>query len=151
MYNHAPADYICPFCLFAEGIEDAPVLSRAADIVYHDAEVMAILSIHWWLNNPGHAVVIPRAHYENIYDLPIELSTRIHEVSRSLALAMKKGYGCDGVSTRQHNEPAGNQDVWHYHMHVFPRYVDDGLYGGHKHFIEPDERACYAQKLRPFL
>lgn len=40
---------------------------------------------------------------------------------------MKAAYGCDGVSTRQHNEPAGDQDVWHYHLHVVPRWHGDAL------------------------
>ena len=45
-----------------------------------------------------------------------------------MALTMKVVYSCDGISTRQHNEPAGNQDVWHYHLHVTPRYKDDVFY-----------------------
>jgi diadenosine tetraphosphate (Ap4A) HIT family hydrolase len=42
-------------------------------------------------------------------------------------IAMRHTYGCDGISTRQHNEPAGYQDVWHFHLHVFPRYHGDVL------------------------
>ncbi len=66
---------------------------------------------------------------------------------------MKVAYGCDGVSTRQHNEPAGNQDVWHYHMHVFPRYEGDDLYSQYnkRRRIPPEERAHYADQLRPYL
>ena len=61
---------------------------------------------------------------------------------------MKAAYSCDGVSIRQHNEPAGNQDVWHYHLHVFPRYAGDGLYGSQKELLPEKERAAYAQKLK---
>ena len=64
-------------------------------------------------------------HFENIYDLPIHYALDIHRVARMTALALQRVYSCDGVSTRQHNEPAGNQDVWHYHVHVMPRYKDD--------------------------
>jgi hypothetical protein len=47
---------------------------------------------------------------------------------------MRDAFGCEGISTRQHNGPAGNQDVWHFHLHVFPRYPNDGLCGGKRRF-----------------
>jgi histidine triad (HIT) family protein len=68
-----------------------------------------------------------------------------------IALAMKAVYSCDGVSTRQHNEPAGNQDVWHYHLHVTPRYEDDQFYLTHREFMPVNERAKHAEKLRSYL
>jgi histidine triad (HIT) family protein len=52
----------------------------------------------------------------------------VHDLVREVAIAIRQTYGCKGVSTRQHNEPAGNQDAWRYHVHVFPRYADDQLY-----------------------
>ncbi len=66
---------------------------------------------------------------------------------------MKAAYGCDGVSTRQHNEPAGNQDVWHFHLHVFPRYVDDQLYlrSAERTPTSPPQRLPYAVKLKRAL
>ena len=69
------------------------------------------------------------------------------------AIAFKEAYDCDGVSTRQHNEPAGNQDVWHLHTHVFPRFVGDRLYERHEEttWTTPAERAPYAAKLRAVL
>jgi histidine triad (HIT) family protein len=151
MYNHAPENYLCPFCLFVRKIEDESVLSRPEDLVFQNDAVTAIISAHWWPNNAGHVVVIPNEHYENIYDLPLELAGRIHEVAQKTALAMKKGYLCEGISTRQHNEPAGSQDVWHYHLHVFPRYRGDGLYGSRRRFAEAEERAKYARILRQYL
>jgi len=60
-------------------------------------------------------------------------------------------YKCDGVSTRQHNEPSGNQDVWHYHLHVFPRYKNDNLYKTDRRNSEPEERTEYAEKLREYF
>ncbi len=66
--------------------------------------------------------MVPVEHYENIYDLPPGLGTPIQKAVRDTALAMKAALGCQGISTRQHNEPAGDQDVWHYHVRVFPRY-----------------------------
>jgi histidine triad (HIT) family protein len=66
-------------------------------------------------------------------------------------LALKKAYACDGVSTRQHNEPAGGQDVWHYHLHVFPRFAGDDLYRSGYRETTPDERRPYADRLREAL
>ena len=155
MYNHAPDDYTCPFCLLTRGIDaskSAHVLSRKTDIVYHDdEEVTALIASHQWPNNHGHVLLIPNAHYENIYDLPLYLATRIHELARALALAMKAAYGCDGTSTRQHNEPAGNQDVWHYHLHLFPRYPRDALYTSRRALMPAGKRAAYAARLRAQL
>jgi histidine triad (HIT) family protein len=85
--------------------------------------------------------VIPAAHFENLYDLPDALGADIHRVARRVAIAMKTAYGCAGVSTRQHNESAGNQDVWHYHLHVFPRYPGDDLYGSRGAFLPAHERS----------
>jgi histidine triad (HIT) family protein len=147
MYNHAPDDYVCPFCLLLRNIENVYVSSVETDVFFHNDVVTAFIGSHQWPNNAGSAIVIPDEHFENIYDLPLDLATSIHALARAVALAMKAVYGCDGVSMRQHNEPAGNQDVWHYHLHVFPRYEGDRLYLSHRALMAADERARYAQKL----
>jgi histidine triad (HIT) family protein len=82
---------------------------------------------------------------------PGSLAAEIHETARRIALAMKSAYGCEGISTRQHNEPGGGQDVWHYHLHVFPRYAGDDLYGSAFRETTPAERAAYAEQLRAAL
>jgi histidine triad (HIT) family protein len=151
MYNHAPDDYICPFCLVARRVENEHVLTVAEDIVWQDDVVTAFIGAGQWPNNRGHVIIIPNQHFEHIYDLPLHLATRIHELARAVALAMKAAYACAGVSTRQHNEPAGNQDVWHYHLHVFPRYPQDHLYTTEKARMPPEERAKYARRLGPHL
>ncbi len=147
MYNHAPADYECPFCRLVQGDEG----EASSRIVYRDSAITAFISKHKWPNNPGHVLVVPNQHFENIYDLPLNLGARIHECAQAIALAMKAAYGCDGISTRQHNEPAGNQDVWHYHLHVFPRYWDDQLYTSHREPATREEQVAYARKLRAHL
>ena len=120
MYNHEPPDYNCPFCKVAAGLEDEASYTVASDIVLRTNLVIGFISSHWWPRNPGHVILIPWDHYENIYDLPETCGTEIYRASREIALAMKAAYGCDGISTRQHNEPAGMQEVWHFHLHVFP-------------------------------
>jgi len=54
---------------------------------------------------------------------------------------------------RQHNEPDGGQDVWHFHVHVFPRYKDDKLYQNHdkKRYVDKKDRQQYVNKLKEFL
>ena len=94
---------------------------------------------------------MPNDHVENIYALSRELGADIHETARLIALAMKAAYSCDGVSTRQHNEPAGQQEVWHYHLHVFPRYEGDELYTSPARLTSAEEREPYANALRAAL
>jgi histidine triad (HIT) family protein len=151
MYTHAPSGYRCPFCLIAAGIEDPAVATRQSDVVLRDDLAIAFVAADWRPNNQGHVLVIPAGHVENLYDLTFEVGARIQATVRDIALAMKRAYRCDGVSTVQHNEPAGNQDVWHYHVHVFPRYDGDDLYRSPKRPTTPEERAPYAERLRQAL
>jgi histidine triad (HIT) family protein len=151
MYNHAPEGYVCPFCLLIQGVEGQGVLTVQEDIIYQDDSVTAFVGSHQWPNNPGNVLVAPNQHHENLYDLPLHLAAQLHRVTRVVALAMKEAYRCDGVSTRQHNEPAGNQDVWHYHVHVTPRYVGDDFYRTERALMAPAERAEHARRLRGLL
>jgi histidine triad (HIT) family protein len=152
MFNHAPADYRCPFCAVARGefTDDFP-LSRPEDVIVRTDLATALVCHSTWPNNAGNALVVPNQHFENIYDLSLEYATEIHRLARVLSLAMKSVYGCSGVSTRQHNEPAGNQDVWHFHTHVFPRYTDDDLYKTDRQASAEVERADFAKRLRDYL
>ena len=83
----------------------------------------------------------------------MEYAAAIHGGAQRVALALKAAYGCPGISTRQHNEPGGGQDVWHYHLHVFPRSPDDRLYEliAQRRTTESEERRPYAEKLRAAL
>ncbi len=98
-------------------------------------------------------LVIPNAHFENLYAVPDETLGAVYATAKRVALALKDAYGCEGTSTRQHNEPAGGQDVWHFHVHVYPRAQSDGLYEKHLsiRWVEADERAPYADRLRQSL
>jgi histidine triad (HIT) family protein len=151
MNDRAPSGYVCPFCRFVQGNE-TPANTRG-DIVYQDDVVMAFVAPRWWPNNPGNVIVIPIGHYENIYVIPDDILSRIIIVAKCLAIAIKEVSLCDGISLRQHNESGGGQDVFHFHLHVFPRYVDDELYQrtDEHRFASQDERRPYAQKLRAFL
>ena len=147
MHSHQPTDYDCPFC----HIVDDTNQTRRPEIIYEDELILSLISKHWWPKNPGHVVVISKDHIENIYSLPFAISDRIHRFEKCVATALKKVYLCDGVSSRQHNEPAGNQDVWHYHLHVFPRYVGDNLYTSRKAEASLEDRVEYANRLKNYF
>ena len=86
-------------------------------------------------------------------DLAVDdVAGRIMTVTRDMAIAIKRAWNPDGVSTRQHNEPAGSQHVWHYHQHVLPRWHDDGFYFTPKRpIVDPAIRARKAGELRAAL
>ena len=102
-------------------------------------------------SDQGHVLIVPNEHFENIYDLSIELLSKVHALSRDIALAMKAAYECDGITLRQHNEPAGDQKIWHYHLHVIARYHEDDFQNSHKVPFPPALRTEYARKLRGWL
>lgn len=153
MHNHASSDYICPICLGVSGVESEDTLMRLTDIVYIDEFVTAFINSFWIKNNPGHVIVVPNDHYENIYDLSAELATHIFSITRKVAIAMKESYKCDGITTLQNNEPAGGQHAFHYHQHIFPRYENDALHENmsNKQLAESAIRKEYADKLRTKL
>ena len=142
MYNHEPPAYDCPFCR-----EDPARAVHPVHVLRRYDEVSVRLNPKWWRNNPGGLLVIPHAHHENVYDLPVDLGPPLQRAIRDSALALKRALGCAGVSTRQHNEPAGNQDVWHYHVHVFPRHHHDGLYGADARWATAAELADHAARI----
>ena len=142
--SHAPTGYRCPFCAIAGGAE-------SEFTAWRDEHVLVQIALHWNPANPGKALVIPLAHYENIYTLPDELARRIAHMVRRVAVAIRTGYPCDGVTVRQNNEPAGGQDVWHLHTHVIPRYIGDGMYLGVPVRADDCDRARYADRLRGLL
>ena len=86
MYNHAPKNYICPFCLIIDGIENEHVYTKQDDIIYKDEFITAFISAGWWKNNKGHVIIVPHHHFENIYDLPDDISAKIHAFEKKSQL-----------------------------------------------------------------
>ena len=150
-FNHEPSDYHCPFCALIAGVNDE--FATQEDIVYQNEFITAKIAPKWWVNNPGHVLVVPNEHFENIYDIPENLLAEVYKGVQKVAIAIRSTYNCDGTSTRQHNEPAGNQDVWHLHVHVFPRHENDQLYQNHnnKRYVDAEARAPYAKKLQAYF
>ena len=108
----------CIFCKIVNG--EIPCYR-----VYEDEFVLAFLDI-----NPvsaGHTLVIPKKHYENIYDISEEDLICVTMVTKNLAKKYKQLFEADGITIHQANEKAGGQIIFHYHMHIVPRYSNDGL------------------------
>lgn len=108
----------CIFCSIVAG--DIP-----AAIVYEDEHVLAFMDIA--PANPGHTLIIPKQHYRNIYDMPAEIGGKIMQVAVPLANAIRTALNPDGLNLFQSNEAAGFQTVFHFHLHLIPRWEDDPL------------------------
>lgn len=154
MKSNAPENYMCPICLGVKEIESPDTLMKPTDIVYRDDLVTAFINSFFVGKNAGHVIVVPNEHFESLYTLPTEHGHRIFDVAKKIALAMKDVYNCDGITTRQNNEPAGDQHAFHFHFHIFPRYKDDGynaVQPSEKHLADFEEREAYAQKIKVAL
>lgn len=73
---------------------------------------------------PGHALVVPKRHSTNIYDVPPEDLAAVVAAAQRLALRVRDGLGADGVNLNNACGPAAGQTVFHFHFHVIPRYSD---------------------------
>lgn len=115
--------------------------------------VTALVALHQYPRNSPNILVIPNAHYENIFELPPALGANIQRVAQNVAFALKRAYACDGISTRQHNEPSGSQEIWHYHLHVTPRFRHDHFYRNifDKFIMSPEQRAEHAARVHAQL
>ena len=92
--------------------------------LYEDADVLAFMDIGPIVK--GHALVIPKAHTENIVQTPPETLAKVIAVARRIAQAQLEGLGADGVNIHQANGAAAGQVVPHFHVHVVPRFKHDG-------------------------
>jgi histidine triad (HIT) family protein len=108
----------CIFCAIAAG--DAP-----ATIVAEDERTIAFMDIHPWTR--GHALVIPRKHARNVYEIDDDDLAAVAQAARRLAIKVRDSLGADGVNLLNSAERAAWQTVFHFHMHVIPRYEGDPL------------------------
>ena len=108
----------CIFCRIARG-------ELPASKIHEDEHTLAFLNIV--AAHPGHALVIVKPHVANILDLDDTLAAAVFQTTAKVAKAVKAATGCDGVTLFQANEVAGGQTVFHFHIHVLPRYTTDKL------------------------
>ena len=91
--------------------------------IYEDEYTVAFLDIN--PTNPGHTLVVPRALYENIYDIPDDVFCQVMKTVRKMAPAIKKATGADGINIIMNNDPAAGQLIFHAHIHIIPRFESD--------------------------
>ena len=109
---------MCIFCMIANG--EIPT-----NKVYEDENVLAFLDLSQ--ATLGHTLVIPKKHFDNIYELDPETASNVFKVTQKLAKQIKLNLKADGVNILNNNEPQAGQSINHFHIHILPRYKDDDL------------------------
>lgn len=113
----------CIFCKIANG--EIP-----SETLYEDGQFRVILDLGPAAK--GHALVLPKEHADNLYELPDETVSAAFILAKKMAVKMKNKLQCDGFNVMQNNEPAAGQTVFHFHIHLIPRYTNDGQHIGWK-------------------
>lgn len=136
-------DPTCTFCgIIAKEIP--------AHILDENDQVIVFLSLE------NHPMVVTKAHIPDIYTLPDDLGAAVMSEAIKVARAVKQALGCDGVYLTQANEHAAGQDVFHYHLHVYPCWgntVKNAVIDFVGSVIDPDNltdesKGATAQKIR---
>ncbi len=107
----------CIFCKIAAG-------QIPSKTIYEDDDYRVILDLGPAAK--GHALILPKEHYTNIFELPEDKAGEVFKLARKMALQMKETLKCDGFNVVQNNGEIAGQTVFHFHMHLIPRYVGDG-------------------------
>lgn len=108
----------CIFCKIASG-------KIPSATIYEDNHFRVFMDI-----NPatkGHCLIVPKEHFDNIYDLDAETAGKLFSLATMIARTLKKVLKCDGLNIVQNNGEVAGQTVFHFHMHLLPRYENDGL------------------------
>jgi histidine triad (HIT) family protein len=135
-----------PNCIFCKIVsKEIP-----AEIIYETDQFISLVDIQ--PNNLGHSLLIPKSHCENIYTTPNNILESLGSELKKLSLAVKKATNADGINIHMNNEPAAGQVIFHAHIHVIPRFQNDGL----KHFslrenITPEDIKEVGEKIRQSL
>lgn len=107
----------CIFCKIAGGEIPSKTL-------YEDGQFRVILDLA--PATKGHALIIPKEHYANLYEIPQETAEGVMNLAKTMAEKMTEKLGADGFNLVQNNGEAAGQSVMHFHMHLIPRYNGDG-------------------------
>lgn len=109
-------DENCIFCKIAAGEIPSATL-------YEDEDFRVILDIE--PASKGHALILPKEHYANLYELNDELASKALVLAKRMITKLTEITGCDGYNILQNNGPVAGQTVFHFHMHLIPRYKGD--------------------------
>lgn len=129
----------CIFCKIVNG--ELPSFK-----VYENDTVLAFLDIR--PVSAGHTLVIPKQHSHNIFDIAEKDWRAVADAVRTIAIAIEKGVGADGVNIAMNNREHAGQVVFHAHVHVIPRFKGDGLKLMPQRTYEEDEAETTLEKIR---
>ena len=108
-------------CLFCKIIKGEVACCK----VFENDDFIAILDI--MPVNLGHTLMIPKKHFRNILDTPDDIAAKVYPLLKQISCGLKKELNCDGLNIIQNIEPSGGQEVFHSHIHIIPRFADDGF------------------------
>ena len=123
----------CIFCKIVAGTVPSFVIDQDADLIV-------------FVSKENHPLISPKEHLQDIFSLNEGIASRIMQKSLVIAQALKSGLGCDGVYVTQTNGTAAGQDVFHYHMHLYPKWEDGRSLGR-----SDEDRAELAERVRACL
>lgn len=106
----------CIFCKLAGG--EIPTAT-----LYEDDDFRVILDAG--PATKGHCLILPKEHYADLYEIPEELLMKAAALAKKIAVKMTRAMNCDGFNIVQNNKPAAGQTVFHFHIHLIPRYTND--------------------------
>ncbi len=106
----------CIFCKIANGV--IPTNS-----IYEDDKFRVILDLS--PATKGHALILPKQHFANIYELPEDWAGEVMILAKRMAMKMTEKLNCDGFNLVQNNNECAGQTVFHFHYHLIPRYIGD--------------------------
>ena len=107
----------CIFCKIANGEIPSKTL-------YEDEQFRVILDLG--PATKGHALILPKDHFANLYELPDETAAKVMQLAKKMVTQMTEKLGCDGFNLVQNNGETAGQTVFHFHLHLIPRYENDG-------------------------
>ena len=109
----------CIFCKIAAG--EIPSAT-----IYEDDDFRVILDLG--PATKGHALILPKQHYKDLTELPDDLAGKAIVLAKKIVTVMKEALPCDGYNVVQNNGTAAGQSVFHFHMHLIPRYEGDNAH-----------------------
>ncbi len=132
-------DANCIFCKIVAG----EIPSRT---LFEDEDFKVMLDVG--PASKGHALIVPKEHYANIYELPDELAGKAMRLAKRMATHMTNVLNCDGFNILQNNGEVAGQTVFHYHMHLIPRYKgSDEMILWHANHFSDEQMDALAEQL----
>ncbi|MDO5127175.1 MAG: HIT family protein [Eubacteriales bacterium] len=133
----------CIFCKIGKG--DIPSAT-----VYENSDFKVFMDLS--PANKGHVLIIPKEHYDNIFQIDAETAGKLFSLATAVARAVKAETKCEGMNVVQNNGAVAGQTVNHFHLHLIPRFEGDGVSVTWKQGeTEPDELQALAKAIRKHI